>query len=252
MASTSETGHHKNVANFEDLISFCVGYGATYNPSKNSLKIPQLQTQLASVKANITAVTNTSVAFNNAVNARKIAFQGLEKLSTRLVNALDATNATDQLVKDAKTVNNKMQGARGKLTKADAGKNAKAIDPNAPIVETPKTISTSQRSYDSIIEHFSKMIAILSTEPSYVPNENELKIATLNTQLTNLKNLNTAIANAYTTVSNSRISRNASLYNPTVGICAVAKEVKGYVKSVFGATSPQYKQISGLEFKTLK
>lgn len=107
MASTSETGHHKNLANFEDLISFCVGYGATYNPSKNSLKIPQLQTQLASVKANITAVTNTSVAFNNAVNARKIAFQGLEKLSTRLVNALDATNATDQLVKDAKTVNNK-------------------------------------------------------------------------------------------------------------------------------------------------
>jgi hypothetical protein len=96
------------------------------------------------------------------------------------------------------------------------------------------------------------MIAILSTEPSYVPNENELKIATLNTQLTDLKNLNTAIANAYTTVSNARISRNASLYNPTVGICAVAKEVKGYVKSVFGATSPQYKQISGLEFKTLK
>lgn len=145
-----------------------------------------------------------------------------------------------------------MQGARGKLTKADAGKNAKAIDPNAPVVETPKTISTSQRSYDSIIEHFSKMIALLSTEPSYVPNENDLKVATLNTQLTNLKNLNTAIANAYTTVSNYRISRNASLYNPTVGICAVAKEVKGYVKSVFGATSPQFKQISGLEFKTLK
>ena len=31
-----------------------------------------------------------------------------------------------------------------------------------------------------------------------------------------------------------------------------AKEVKAYVKSVFGATSPQYKQISGLEFKTIK
>ncbi|MDX2172203.1 MAG: hypothetical protein SFY56_03740 [Bacteroidota bacterium] len=50
MASTSETGHDKNVANFENLISFCVGYGATYNPSKTSLKVPQLQTQLASCK----------------------------------------------------------------------------------------------------------------------------------------------------------------------------------------------------------
>ena len=252
MASTSETGHHKNVANFEDLISFCVGYGATYNPSKNTLKIPQLQTQLSSVKLNMTSVTNTSVAFNNATNARKAAFLGLEKLSTRLVSALDATNASDELVKDLKTVNNKMQGARKKLKVVFGGKAVTPIDPSAPVVDTPKTISNSQRSYDSIIEHFSKMIAILSTEPSYVPNENDLKIATLNTQLTNLKNTNTGVANAFTTWSNSRIARNASLYNPANGVCATAKEVKGYVKSVFGATSPQYKQISSLEFKVVK
>lgn len=29
MASTSETGHAKNIANFQDLISFCQGYGAS-------------------------------------------------------------------------------------------------------------------------------------------------------------------------------------------------------------------------------
>lgn len=44
MASTSETGHAKNIANFQDLIAFVVGYGTTYNPSKNTLKIPQLNT----------------------------------------------------------------------------------------------------------------------------------------------------------------------------------------------------------------
>ena len=38
MASTSETGHAKNIANFQDLISFCQGYGATYNPTKESLE----------------------------------------------------------------------------------------------------------------------------------------------------------------------------------------------------------------------
>jgi len=37
MASTSETGHAKNVANFEDLISFCTGYGTAYNPSKAAI-----------------------------------------------------------------------------------------------------------------------------------------------------------------------------------------------------------------------
>lgn len=251
MASTSETGHDKNVANFDRLISFCQGYGSAYNPSKNSLKIPQLQTQIASVKVNVTAVTNTNIAFNNAVNARMIAFKDLPKLCTRLVNALDVTSASKELVKDAKTVNAKINGG-GKLTKADAGKNAKPIDPNAPVVETPKSISTSQRSYDSLIAHFAKLIAILSTEPTYLPNENELKIVTLNALLTNLKNLNMAVANTYTTVSNARISRDASMYNPTNGIIQIAKEVKGYVKSVFGASSSQYKQVSGLEFKTIK
>ena len=251
MASTSETGHDKNVANFENLISFCLGYGATYNPSKNSLKVPQLQTQSSSCKLNIVSVTNAKVAFNNASNARMIAFDGLKKLATRLVSALDVTNASKELVKDAKTVNAKIQGG-GKLTKADAGKNAKAIDPNAPVIDTPKTISNSQLSYSNIIEHFAKLIAILSTEPTYVPNENDLKIVTLNTQLTNLKNANTAVINAYTTYSNSLIARNLSLYNPTNGLCATAKEVKAYVKSVFGASSPQYKQVSGIEFKIIK
>lgn len=250
MASTSETGHPKNVANFENLVSFVVGFGVTYNPSKVTLKVPALQTQLASCKANIASVTSTSVAFNNTVNARMIAFDGLKKLSTRLLNALDATNASVQLVKDFKTVNAKVQGS--KLTKADSGKTAKLIDPNAPVVETTKTISSSQQSYSSLIEHVATIITILSTEPTYVPNENELKVVTLNTLLTSLKNTNTAVINAYTTVSNARLSRDQSLYNTTNGLCETAKEIKMYVKSLYGATSPQYKLISGLEFKSRK
>ena len=250
MASTSETGHPKNVANFENLVSFCVGYGVTFNPSKINLKIPGLQTQLASCKLNIASVTSTSVAFNNAVNARMDAFFGLRKLSTRLLNALDATAASAQTVKDFKTVNAKVQGS--KLTKADSGKTAKVIDPNAPVTDTPKTISSSQQSYSSLIEHIATIITILSSEPTYLPNETDLKVVTLNTLLTNLKNTNTAVINAYTTVSNARVARDLSLYNTTNGLCTIAKEVKMYVKSLYGATSLQYKQISGLEFKGRK
>lgn len=250
MASTSETGHPKNVANFENLVSFCVGFGATYNPSKATLKVPALQTQLASCKANIASVTNTSVAFNNAVNTRMMTFDGLKKLATRLLNALDATNASAQLIKDFKTVNAKVQGS--KLTKANSGKAPTPIDPSAPIVITPKTISSAQQSYSNLIEHVATIITILSTEPTYLPNETDLKVVTLNALLTNLKNTNTAVINAYTTVSNTRVARDLSLYNTTNGLCATAKEVKMYVKSVYGATSLQYKQISGIEFKSRK
>jgi hypothetical protein len=43
MSSKSETGHAKNVANFYSLISFVVGYGADYNPSKPTITVPALQ-----------------------------------------------------------------------------------------------------------------------------------------------------------------------------------------------------------------
>lgn len=63
-----------------------------------------------------------------------------------------------------------------------------------------------------------------------------------------MKGKNTALIHANTEYSNARLSRDQVLYNNLTGLCQIAKEVKQYVKSVFGATSPQYKQISSLLF----
>lgn len=242
MASTSETGHAKNVANFEDLISFCNGYGGSYNPSKAILQIGNLTTLHSNAESSIAGVTTTKNAFTVATNQRQTAFDPLKKLCTRIVNALDATDATDKLVKDAKTINNKIQGKRA------AAKKAKPSTPDSEAAED-KTISVSQQSYDALIDNFGKLIDLVGTEPTYTPNETELQISTLQTNLGNLKVTNAAVVNAYTNYSNSRITRNNILYGQTSGLVDVALEVKKYVKSVFGATSPQYKQVSKLEFK---
>ena len=77
-------------------------------------------------------------------------------------------------------------------------------------------------------------------------------MATLQTKLTELQAKNTNLINAYTGYSNAMIDRNQTLYNPLTGLVQTSKEVKQYVKSVFGANSPQYKQVSGLEFKIRK
>lgn len=252
MASTSEVGHAKNIANFEDLISFSTGYGANYNPSKTALQLPQLSSLFTTAQTNLDNVTTTNTAYNTAVNARVQAFEGIKKLATKLVNALEATDASKQTVNDAKGFNKKIQGTSGKLTKADAGKMAAPIDTTMPVPVDPKVISNSQQSYDNIVEHFSKLINVLATEPSYNPNETPLQTATLNAQLTNLKNTNTAVSNAYTTVSNARIARDKSLYEPKTGLCDIAQDVKNYVKSVYGASAAEFKQISGLQFKTPK
>ena len=112
MASTSETGHAKNVANFEDMISFCNGYGGTYNPSKIAIQIPSLNTLRDNAITVVEDVNTANTAFINATNARQIAFNPVKPLATRIVNALEATDATDALVKDAKTFNRKVQGSR--------------------------------------------------------------------------------------------------------------------------------------------
>jgi len=62
-----------------------------------------------------------------------------------------------------------MQGIRAKAVETPT-------DPNTP---APKTISTSQQSYDQQIQHLAGIISILQSEPSYAPNETDLKIVTL-------------------------------------------------------------------------
>lgn len=248
MPSTSETGHAKNVASFEDLISFCNGYGAPYNPSKAALTIAELTTLQTNAKASLQQAKTTKTSFDNATNARQLAFKDLKPLATKVVNALAVSGATALAIADAKTINRKIQGA-----KANGGTKTPTIpaDPNAP-APTDKTISTSQQSYDSLIDHFTKLIEAVSQDANYNPNETELKVATLQTKLDSLKTSNTDIVNTYTVWSNARINRNTILYNPVTGLVQTALEVKKYVKSVFGAGSPQFKQVSGLEFTNVK
>lgn len=243
MASTSETGHAKNVAAFEDIISFATGYGATYNPSKVALKLPALNTQLTSANAALQAVKVAKTNYDNATNARELAFKPLKPLATKVIGALSATDATQQTIDDAKTSNMKIQGKRAKpVEKLSPAKLAAG--------ETPaKTSSTSQQSYDKLIDHFAQLIATLTAEPKYIPNENELKLLALNTMLTDMKAKNTAVITANTALSNARIARDKILYDEGTGVLDTAQEMKQYVKSVFGASSPQYKQVSGLKFK---
>ena len=98
------------------------------------------------------------------------------------------------------------------------------------------------------MDHFAQLIALLTAEPKYLPNENELKVATLNTQIADMRTKNTAVINALTAVSNARINRDKLLYGDLTGMVDTAMAVKQYVKSLFGAKSPQYKQVSGLRF----
>ena len=242
MASSSEVGHAKNITNFQTLITFVTGYGAIYNPTKSKLQLANLIAKHASGQTDIGTVLTDNTSYNNKVNERFAEFSDVKSLSTRLTNAIETTDASPEKIKDAKGFNRKMQGKRASTISAP-------VDPNTP---APNTISSSQQSYDQQIQHLAGLNSVLLSETSYAPNETILQTATVTAKINTLTTKNNEVATAYTQVSNSRIQRDKTIYSKEDGIVDIALEVKKYVKSLFGATSPEYAQISGIEFKRTK
>lgn len=238
MTTKSETGHAKNIANFQTLIEFVKGYGSAYNPSKQNLQLTALIALKETADNAIANVLSKSTHYNTKVTERQEAFSNIKSLSTRLINALQATEATTGTIDSAKAYNRKMQGKKAFAPKTPT-------EPNTPV---PRTISTSQQSYDMLIQHLSGIKSVLENEPSYFPNEVELQINTLDAKIADLQSRNIAVANAYTDISNARIERNETIYTGENSIFKTAADVKKYIKSVFGAASPQFALVKGIEF----
>jgi hypothetical protein len=252
MSNYYETGHAKNAANLLKLNQLIVTFGTNYNPSNNSIKQTALTTLYSNANAKISAVNSSFTSWKNATNARELAFDPLAKLSTQILGALQSLGLPQQTIDDFESLVKKFRSSGSKLTKADAG-----VTETTPAEKLPsepaetieaKTISTSQQSFDNKLQHFEKMLLILQSVPSYNPNEVAYKVATVQAQLTNLIALNNAANTSYATVKSSRIDRNTFFYAKTTGLLDIVKNAKAYIKSVYGATSPQYKAARDIKF----
>ena len=243
MATNSDINHAKNVTNFETLISVVVSLGATYNPSKNSLKLPALQTLHSAATDSMTALKNAESATATAVDTRELAFKSIGSLFTRINNALKASNSTVQADDTAKSIFRKLHGKRAsaKLTeeqKAILLAEGKEVNQN----------SNSQMGYDDRVENFESLISFLQTVPEYNPNEEELKITTLQVLLADLKAKNMTAMQAHIAESTARGARKTLQNTPLTGLVDVANDVKSYIKSVYGIKSTEYKLVSKLRF----
>lgn len=236
-----ESGHAKNVVNFDSLITVALSYNTSYNPSAEEIKIPALQALKTNLDNVITTVREAEAPYKNAVNARQLAFEGMSKLTTKIINALEACGVTKKEVKDGQSIAKKITGKRAK-TIAD-----KAPTTTEPTVEEVVKHSVSQLSFDSRVENFKKLLTYILGITKYTPNETELKTTTLNTYVNTLPTLNKTVDTTQNTLITARIARNKLLYNKITGAYDLSVQLKKYVKSVFGATSPEYKMISKIK-----
>ena len=161
-------------------------------------------------------------------------------------NALKASNSSIQADETAKTIFRKLQGKRASAKLTDEEKAALEAE-----VKEVNQISASQMGYDERVDNFEKLISLLQSIPDYNPNEEELKIETLQALLADLKVKNSEVMKTYFVLESARGVRNDLLYKPLTGVVDISSDVKSYIKSVFGATSTQYKLVSKLRFSKI-
>lgn len=250
MASQSETGHYKNLANIKLFKDFLTQLGAAYAPSNNLLKLPALATLTTQSQTDYDVWTNKLTAYKNKTDIREIAFQPVAKLVTSINSSVQQLNEPQQTFNDIQAIVSKIHGADNRIKTSAA---SKTVDPSTlPPVNDPATlptdpISTAQLSYDSLVKNFDLLIKRLQSIPTYAPNETELKIVTLQTQYTNLNLVNADAGAATNALFIARNQRNLTFYAPQTGLYDITLKIKKYLKSN-KATLAAYSQATKFKF----
>jgi hypothetical protein len=236
MSEISESGHAKNAANYEEVISIVTEMGPQFNPANVNIALVALLAKDTEFKAAMTALVNATIPYKVAVNAREQAYDLMTPLAIRVKGSLASSGASPEIVKDAKGIINKIAGRR--TTKKPVP------DPNNPEV---KIISSSQLSYDNRKANFELLIALLKGEPLYKPNENDLKVTALETYVKSLEPLNATAISTETAKEVKRMERDVKFYGPGLSLSELTGIVKSYVKSVLGASHPLYKRLAAIK-----
>ena len=240
MPSTSEVGHAKNVANLQKLTEQVTVY-TLYNPPVENLTLVSLQALYTTASTKLTEVEDKRLANKNAIALRQTAFENLKPTCTKIINHLGILGLTEGTLEQAKFLNRVSQGGQKKPT----------TPPNEN-GETGNTVSTSRQSYTQQAENFGILLQLLATIPTYNPNEDELKLTNLTTYQASLVSATQAVDQTEAELNLKLIERDNILYADGTGLYTIAQNVKKYVKSLYGATSPEYANVSDIQFTSRK
>lgn len=240
MSSTSEVGHAKNVANLQKITQQITTY-SLYNPPIENIALANLQTLYTTATAKLAEVEDKRNANKNAIIIRQTAFENLKSTCTKIVNLLEILGLPQGTLDQARSMNRAIQGSSKKTTTPpEEGK------------EAPKTASTSRQSFTQQAENFGILLQLLATIPNYTPNEEDLKLNNLTTYHASLMSATQTVDQTEAELNTKLIERDKILYAEGAGLYTIAQNIKKYVKSLYGATSPEYTNVSAIEFTNRK
>ncbi len=239
MATTSEVGHAKNIANLNLLNSNIIALGSIYVPSNPKLKLANLQSIYTTTFNHQQKVNTLLAPYSVAVDDRDLIFKPLNRELTKLRKAYKATEGvTTAQLEDFMTIIRKLKGVR----------KSKTLPSTDPTV-LQSNHSASQMSFDQRTNNMDGLIALLSNTPNYNPNEDEYKIATYQAKKETMLAKTQAVVNTFVPLNNARSERNNSLYHAEDNLVDLANKAKDYLFTILDVNSAQYKAIARIKFK---
>lgn len=231
MASTSEKGHAKNIANLNLLNNHIEALGNTYQPLNPEIVLSTLKSLYETANALQQEVNTLAAPYTMAVDEREAVFRPLNRELTKLRKVYKATQGvTLAQQEDLMTIIRKLKGER----------KSKAL--------TTSEHSVAQLSYDQRTNHMGLLISLLRNTPNYSPNEQQYAVQTFEDKKAMMLQTTQAIANTYIPFNNARSTRNHTLYGEDK-LVDVANKAKDYLYAILDTNSEQYKAIGRIKFR---
>ncbi|MCD9188497.1 MAG: hypothetical protein LUM44_18915 [Pyrinomonadaceae bacterium] len=238
-----ETGHTKNVANFETVIIVLTALGSVYNPVQALILLTALQTKLAQAKAALASLDTARAEKTVKIDEVEAGFAGLYKYVVNIKRTAEVAVNDPAFTADLQTIVNKF---------SSAGRDTDLVDdPATPDIDESRTgRSTSERSRDKQLAHLAAIIALLHTKADlYRSNDAAYTIAAVETRHAELSALNNAALAALAAEANAEEARDEILYHPETGILRLVQLIKTELARNPGKDSAAYRQINALEFR---
>lgn len=211
-----------------------------YQPSNLLLTVAALEAQYAAGLAAVNQIPTFLHPHKIHINSRQEIFADAIERTRRSRSLLKSSGATAKEVEDGMTLIRKVLGQRA----------APAIEdnPDTPENEALQSHSAAQLSFDSQTGNVRSLGEYLGNVNAYNPNENPFKPSAFIDLADQMQAASDAVSTSLVPLSNARRLRDELLYTNENSIYVTARAAKEYYKGLYGANSPQFKQISGLEF----
>ncbi len=238
----NETGHCVNEAHFCTTVDYCVAKDTAYNPALDVIKLVNLQAKKGSIRGAMKEHGLKAAAWGRCVNEREAVYEPVNKLMTRIRNAVIVSEVTQQLKDDVHGIVNEILGVR-KSPKMEMTPE----DPSIPTDKSIKQISAAQTGYDNKLGNVTRLYNVLSIEPKYIPNEDDIKVTAIADLISNMTDKNAAVSTALAPMKYAMDARNKELYEKDKGGNELISKVRTYFKAAYGSNCPEYHHLAKLK-----